>query len=334
MFVEREVFKTAHFCDHPVEDIIERVSVQPTDSAARGRPKVPGAFYPGWPLYVCSTRYIDKAQIFLRIKKWSSIIPEGRRHIDVSTVVPFQRPITLPMLKSPFLDGVTGPGMIGRPRRQPIPADSEEVEAEVAYSQPAISRRTSELQPERAPSAPSSQRQTPIPSQPQPSRPQTQRSSSSTWSQSQRPAPTFSSRTFASIVGGAQVLEQVAVREYLPSDTARLFEQDARHQVLWFSGPPVAQGAVAFPSQPGHSLEYLTWLSKRKRGESVELSNGKRFCRTVEPDASGGQDAEGEVDADGESEDTEEKEDLSLLWWAKGQSEEQVLGSLRAVIGE
>lgn len=324
-FVEHEVFRTAHFCDHPVEDIIERISVQPTDSAARGRPKVPGAFYPGWPLYVCSTRYIDKACIFMRIKKWSNIIPEGRRHIDVTTVIPYQRPIALPTTKSPFTQGVTGPGSIGRPRRQPMPGDAEEDEREAAYAQ-SSSARPQQQQPATpvqrqpapgTPGPPGSTSRTPV-------RPPVQQRTSS--GPVPRVAQNFSSRTFASIVGGSQVLEQAAVREYLPPDTAKLFEQDSRHQVLWFSGPPLAPGAVYIPSPPSHSLEYLSYLAKRKRGVSKsEARAGKRFCEVVKRE-------EGEEDAVGEMEGEDEEDDLSKAWWAQGLSKEQVLDSLKAVV--
>jgi chromatin structure-remodeling complex subunit RSC1/2 len=127
------------------------------------------------------------------------------------------------------------------------------------------------------------------------------------------------------VTGGAQVLEQVAVREYLPPETAKLFEQDARHQVLWFSGPPLPQGAVQIPAPPNHSLEYLAFLSKRKRGESKAAArppNAKRFK------ADGGTEKSEDGDAEGE----EEEEDLSAEWWTQGMTPEQVLASLKAVV--
>lgn len=49
MFYEGEVFKTGHFCDHPIEDVIERVSVQFYVKWIRGRSKAP-EYYPGWPV--------------------------------------------------------------------------------------------------------------------------------------------------------------------------------------------------------------------------------------------------------------------------------------------
>ena len=74
------------------------------------------------------------------------------------------------------------------------------------------------------------------------------------------PHPQKPVRTFASVMGGAQILEQVAVREFLPSDTAHLFEQDQRHQVLWFAGPPVALGAIKIPLLMRRRLAHIRSL--------------------------------------------------------------------------
>jgi len=371
MFTENEVFKTAHFCDHPVEDILERISVQPTESATLGRPRTP-AFYPGWPLYVCSMRYIDKACLFMRIKKWSNVLPEQLRGTDVTAVVPFERPITLPTVKSPFALGVKGPGSVGRPKRQPTQADDEEEEAAAAIIAPPVARRQSGPQPvdprSRAATTPSTPGAPPqqrhpypaAPTQPGPSRtPQAASAYGSPAPQHARPgvppanyrqpppqAPLYAVRTFAAVMGGAQVLEQVAVKEYLHTETARLFEQDARHQVLWFSGPPLAPGALKIPMAPNHSIEYLSFLSKRKNGTSVKDARpGKRFRTVVkDEDEDADMDAEGEEeDAEGEDDDDDGKDkdkeqddldgDLSRHWWAQGKSEEQVLADLAAIAG-
>lgn len=370
-FAESEVFKTAHFCDHPVEDILERVAVQPTDSAMRGRP-APPAFFPGWQLYVCNTRYIDKAALFMRIKKWSNIVPESQRHIDVTAVVPYERLINLPSTRSPFASGVKGPGGIGRPRRQPMPTDDEEEEAAIVYSLIAPPRRPSGPQPghpssrgsipsmpvtpqapvmaprhpypvqghAKSPAGPSrtpshgqqvayGQQQVRTPVQHQQQHQQHPQHQQQGW-RSGQPVPAQAHhpqqpvRTFASVMGGAQVLEQVAVREYLLPDTARLFEQDQRHQVLWFSGPPVAQGAIKIPTPQPHSLEYLTYVAKRKNGSSkADARPGKRFRSPKEEEAK-----EEKEEAAGED---ELAGDLTRHWWAEGQTEEQVLAGLKAI---
>jgi hypothetical protein len=56
----------------------------------------------------------------------------------------------------------------------------------------------------------------------------------------------------------------------------RLFERDVHGQVLWFSGPPLAPGTTVITPQAAHSLEYLDYLTKRKRGEELERQVFKR----------------------------------------------------------
>jgi chromatin structure-remodeling complex subunit RSC1/2 len=102
-------------------------------------------------------------------------------------------------------------------------------------------------------------------------------------------------------------------------NAARLFERDARNQVLWFSGPPLLPGQIKIPTQPTHSLEYLEYLTKRKAGTSTERDGprGKRFRIEREP-------IDNEVQ---EKDDTEDD-----LWWAQGMSSEQIEKSLMAVV--
>jgi chromatin structure-remodeling complex subunit RSC1/2 len=144
-------------------------------------------------------------------------------------------------------------------------------------------------------------------------------------------------------MGGPQTVDQVALREVLPTETgargyslkdrpwgtvltslAALFERDARGQVLWFSGPPLPQGTIPTPKRPAHSLEYLAYLSKRKMGEDTDVRSAKRLVRRG---------ATGEVEVNSEPE-WEESEDVDLgqVWWAEGQSAEQIAAGLKAVI--
>lgn len=315
MFVKNEVFKTPYFCDHPVEDILEHICIQPTHAASRGRPKAP-AFYPGRQLYVCGARYMNHPQLFIPVKKWANIVPESMRTVDAAAVVAYPHPITLPQVPSPFTLGVKGPGGIGMPRRNQLPMDDEEIEAQSLLARPPADPTTrgtaSPMPPQRVPTPQAGPSRTP--SAPQvPQRPQQ-------WQRQPVAAPAFPNRTFAAIMGGQQVLDQVAVKEYLPNDTARLFEQDARHQVLWFSGPPLPPGAVRVPVPPNHSMEYLVYLSKRKQGQDLDSARpGKRF-RTDPPPDSPHANGTGVLDGD-----------LSKLWWAQGQSEDEVLEGLTAV---
>lgn len=353
-FFENEVFKTVYFCDHPIEDVIEKIAIQPWENAARGRPNSQ-VWHPGFPLYVARSRFIDNAHFFMEVKHWSALQPEASgllRHFTANGV-PFKRQITLPIVKSPFTLGVKGPGSIGRPKRQAMPDDDEGMDMNVAYGRAPPPATRPEVRP-APPSARSSFGPGPSPQQaaqrlpqstPGPSRtpssqqvptaqaqatrtPQTQ--PSQRWQPPRSQAQAFPTRTFASVIGGAQILEQVAVREYLPSETANLFEQDGRHQVLWYSGPPLPQGAVQLPMPPNHSLEYLAFLSRRKRGASKAASRpiGSKRLRADGGTEQGDSDVEMEEDAEGEEED----EDLSAEWWTQGMSADQVLDSLKAVV--
>lgn len=83
------------------------------------------------------------------------------------------------------------------------------------------------------------------------------------------------------------------------------------------------------PAPPNHSLEYLTFLSKRKSGSSVVDARPGKLPRTAVKE-------EEDEDAEGEDEDADEDElsgDISRHWWAQGQTEEQLIDSLRAVAG-
>ncbi|KAK8850623.1 hypothetical protein IAR55_004542 [Kwoniella newhampshirensis] len=252
MFFEREVFKTGHFCDHPVEDILEKISVQFYVKYIRGRPR-PGEYYPGWPLF-----------------------------------------------KSPFLLGVAGPGFIGEPRKAPG-GGGEEEEDDEEEKQPKRRERvvrppppsaatvappTSMTGPSRVPTF------TPTPT-PAPPTPPVYRPNPPP------PVTAFPSRTVAAIMGGPQVMEQVAIKETLPLDT----------------GPPLAPGTISIPQPQAHSVEYLSYMTKRKLGDNSAPT--KRAKREV-PQSASLQDSQ--------------SEDFSKVWWAEGQSSEQIVAGLQALI--
>nr|XP_031862624.1 uncharacterized protein CI109_002122 [Kwoniella shandongensis]KAA5529696.1 hypothetical protein CI109_002122 [Kwoniella shandongensis] len=309
MFYEREVFKTGHFCDHPVEDILEKISVQFFVKYIRGRPR-PGEYYPGWPLYVCHSRFNDREYITVRIKNWNSCIPDDLRQTDFMSVIPFERIIDPPMVKSPFLLGVQGPGFVGEPRKAPGGGGEEDEEDEEERQQKRKERTV------RPPAPLPAASYAPPPTVPGPSR----LTAATPTPPIHRPAApqsvsAFPTRTIAAIMGGPQVMEQVAIKETLPPDTARLFERDSRGQVLWFSGPPLAPGTIPIPQQQAHSVEYLTYLTKRKRGD---LSPPTVRAKRVLPQ-------NGSVKEEGE-------EDLSQLWWAQGQNADQIATSLQAMM--
>ncbi|KAH8822762.1 hypothetical protein DL96DRAFT_1619137 [Flagelloscypha sp. PMI_526] len=102
-FYQNEVFKTSHFAEHPLEDLLEKIAVQFTARHVRGRPRAP-YWWPGFPLYVCDSRYNDREKVFVRIKNWASCIPEEvRKNPDWMPIYPFERAIYPVRLGSPFL---------------------------------------------------------------------------------------------------------------------------------------------------------------------------------------------------------------------------------------
>ena len=104
-----------HFADHPIEDLIEKVACQFTARHIRGRPRPP-YWYPGWPLYVCDSRYNDRERIFVKIKNWNSCVPEEvRKDPSYMPIYPFERPVFPRRFASPFVSGkpIKAPGGIG-----------------------------------------------------------------------------------------------------------------------------------------------------------------------------------------------------------------------------
>ncbi|WVO24563.1 uncharacterized protein IAS62_005931 [Cryptococcus decagattii] len=315
MFYEHEVFKTGQFCDHPVEDIMERISVQFYVKYIRGRPRE-GEFYPGWPVYYN----------IVRIKNWNSCIPEELRQTDFMSIIPFERVIEARMVPSPLSQGVQGPGFFGEPKKilggsaaQDDDDDDDEdkgrrrgrssvhsaAHTPAPQNQPRAQAPAAVYRASPAVAPPPQPQAAPV-VVPAPQLPITQPVLV------QQPI-----RTFAALMGGQQALDQVAHREMLPAETARLFPTDARGQVLWFSGPPLAPGAIQIPQQPVHSVEYLQYLTKRKRGEEWTPKKTKR--RSV-AGLIGTQNAEST------------DEDISDLWWAEGKSCEEVFDSLKDIV--
>ncbi|EJD04577.1 uncharacterized protein FOMMEDRAFT_167736 [Fomitiporia mediterranea MF3/22] len=297
-FWEGEVFKTGHFADHPLEDVIEKIAVQFTARHLRGRPRAP-FWWPGWPLYVCDSRYNDRERVFVRIKNWASCVPEEvRKKPDWMHIYEFERPVAPRRLGSPFLpqSNVKGrrggrlPGGIGdaveradgekiegggtgrkRPRKSgvisaaPGPGPSRIAQASISTTaqQGAHASYTQQM-----------------PSHTTYNAPQQAAAASTTATPAPRPAP--KDRGVITAAGGPSILPN-AFTAKLPAETARYFDRDPdTNEVLWFSGPPVD---VARPVTPRHSLEYLHFLAmKRKRemeGNTREESDDSKRSRTV-----------------------------------------------------
>ncbi|KAH9060710.1 hypothetical protein EDB87DRAFT_1613452 [Lactarius vividus] len=253
-FWENEVFKTSHFADHPVEDIIEGIACQFTARHIRGRPRPP-SWYLGWPLYVCDSRYNDRERIFVKIKNWNSCVPEEvRKSADFMPIYPFERMVFPRRFGSPFLKGsrVRGPGGIGESIDR---AEGERIEGggtgrkrtRKAGAPTDISGPSKGLYVGVGPaSVPGATPQAAVyPPQPASVQPRTE------------------DRSIVTAAGGAAVLGNNANMEKLSADTARHFDRDPEtNEVLWFAAPPLN---IARKPAPRHSLQYLHWLATKRK---------------------------------------------------------------------
>lgn len=140
----------------------------------------------------------------------------------------WERIIDPPTEKSPFLRGIRGPGFFAEPREGG--EEEEEDETPARRRQPEINKRqsTAAATPSR-PYAPTGQARysTPTYSQSTPSastyRPPPAQAPPSRPGATPQPAllPSTHGRTIAALMGGAQVVDQVAVREYLPIEVGK-----------------------------------------------------------------------------------------------------------------
>ena len=121
------------------------------------------------------------------------------------SVVPYDRQLEPHMVKSPFLRGINGPGFIGEPKSKPNEEEDE-------FDEP---KRPRVERPKRT---------NPTPPQPPITLPPIANSVAP------KPAPTaavyrapsapgHATRTIAAMMGGQQLMDQVAIRETLPQDT-------------------------------------------------------------------------------------------------------------------
>jgi len=89
------------------------IACQFTARHIRGRPRPP-VWYPGFPLYVCDSRYNDRDCVFVKIKNWNSCVPEEvRKSAEFMPIYPFEAPVFPRRYPSPFLTGGRGTGRLG-----------------------------------------------------------------------------------------------------------------------------------------------------------------------------------------------------------------------------
>ncbi|KAK7019739.1 hypothetical protein VNI00_017979 [Paramarasmius palmivorus] len=265
IFWEKEVFKTSHFAEHPVSDIIEKIACQFTARHIRGRPRAP-YWWPGFPLYVCDSRYNDRDRIFVRIKNWNSCIPEEvRKSEEFMPIYPFERTVYPSRLASPFLTMgklLKGPGGLVE-SSDPIDIETTDTSGKKtrrALGDPGHSKGLA----------------VPVATPATTSYPTTNygytQPTYNTVPQPYQQAPTPSSkptidRTVLTAAGGPAMGNNVHI-EKLPSDMTRHFDRDPEtNQVLWFASPPLN---VAPTPKPQHSLAYLHFLATKRKREQQE----------------------------------------------------------------
>ncbi|KAH9850627.1 hypothetical protein C2E23DRAFT_904961 [Lenzites betulinus] len=269
-FWEKEVFKTSHFADHPIEDIIEKIACQFTARHLRGRPRAP-FWHPGWPLYVCDARYNDRERVFVKIKNWNSCIPEEVRKTEAfMPIYPFERAVVPRALPSPFLGGalaVKGPGgIVDAPER--TEGERDRVEAAAAGSGSGTRKRpqrraAARAEAERMGGAKAAAQVLAAP-QPAVQYPAATAYAHMTPAHAQyaQAAAPQEDRSIYAAAGGAAALSNATVEE-LPAETARHFDRDPEtNEVLWFAAPPVD---IVHVPPPRHSLKYLAFLARKRK---------------------------------------------------------------------
>ncbi|KLO08183.1 hypothetical protein SCHPADRAFT_1001127 [Schizopora paradoxa] len=282
-FWENEIFKTGHFADHPLDDIIEKIACQFTARHIRGRPRPP-FWYPGWPLYVCDSRYNDRAREFVRIKNWNSCVPEEvRKSSEFMPIYPFERMVWPHRFPSPFLTGklnknVKYPGRIdegadkgnGDQRAEGSRKRSRKPGAlgpPTPYRAAGVTRPDDMTRGQYAATGPVAGAS----ASQQAAYSYVQQYAAHAQTQAQIQARRAEDRSIITAAGGMAALGNGAHVEKLPPETARYFDRDPdTNEVLWFSGPPVD---IAKPATPHYSLEYLHFLAMKKKAEMLGASD-------------------------------------------------------------
>ncbi|PPQ63542.1 hypothetical protein CVT24_004772 [Panaeolus cyanescens] len=270
-FWEGEIFKTSHFAEHPLEDIIEKIACQFTARHIRGRPRPP-YWYVGFPLYVCDSRYNDRERSFVTIKNWNSCIPEEvRQKAEYMPIFPFEKTVYPVLHPSPFISKVPGKPPIKGPGG--LKNDPPETAGDGDTSK---KQRKHENGPTRgaAPGTPSYYNHT-VYAQPVTAGYGYQQQA--VYNPAVQPftaRPSGPDRSIVSAAGGLAVIGGAGQVEKLPPETAKLFDRDPEtNQVLWFSAPPMN---VARPRGAQYSLTYLHFLAqKRKRQEASDSNSVK-----------------------------------------------------------
>ncbi|KAG8220643.1 hypothetical protein J3R82DRAFT_2911 [Butyriboletus roseoflavus] len=271
-FMDKEVFKTSLFADHPVEDVLEKIAVQFTARHIRGRPRSP-FWYPGWPLYVCHSRYNERERVFVKIKNWASCIPEEvRKKDEFMPIYGFERMVYPAKVPSPFVSAtgvVKGPGGIGEPLEK---AEGEKNEGGGTGRKRARRNQgtgteagSSTALTKMAMTALQMPMQTPGPAHAQVPKAYAAPAAGGSGSGDTKDR---------SMLTAAGTLTVAPIVDKLSPETTVYFDRSPEtNEVLWFAAPPLH---VARAPVVKHSLKYLTYLAgKRKESEGDGDGDGE-----------------------------------------------------------
>ncbi|KAI6113785.1 hypothetical protein EDD16DRAFT_1483863 [Pisolithus croceorrhizus] len=273
LFMEKEVFKTSHFADHPVEDVIEKIACQFTARHIRGRPRPP-FWYPGWPLYVCHSRYNDRERLFVKIKNWSSCIPEEvRKKEEFMPIYASERLVYPPKVGSPFVgkNAVKGPGGIGDPVEK---AEGEKIEGGGTGRKRTKRNNTATVEGSSSSTAAIAATSSSValtkPAAVPPYYSQTQQQVAQT-QKTQGTAATGADAKDRTMLTAAGNLSVPPVVDKLPPETTKYFDRSPEtNEVLWFGAPPLN---VVRPPAVKHSLTYLHFLARKRKEMDKSESN-------------------------------------------------------------
>ncbi|KAF8548751.1 hypothetical protein OG21DRAFT_1422510 [Imleria badia] len=272
-FMDKEVCKTSLFADHPIEDVLEKIAVQFTARHIRGRPRPP-FWYPGWPLYVCHSRYNERERVFVKIKNWASCIPEEvRKKDEFMPIYGFERVVYPGKVPSPFVGGgaVKGPGGIGEPLEK---AEGEKMEGggtgrKRTRRNPGAGAGTGEMVAKTgtAPTLPGLV----LPAQ---------------VAKGYGATGGSGDTKDRSMVTAAGTLSVPPIVDKLPAETTVYFDRSPEtNEVLWFAAPPLH---VARAPVVTHSLKYLAYLAgKRKEAEGGSAGGNAAHVEESEDNGKG-----------------------------------------------
>ncbi|KAL4064792.1 hypothetical protein V8B97DRAFT_1987062 [Scleroderma yunnanense] len=298
LFMEKEVFKTSHFADHPVEDVIEKIACQFTARHIRGRPRPP-YWYPGFPLYVCHSRYNDRERVFVKIKNWSSCIPEEvRKKDEFMPIYAFERLVYPPKVPSPFVSkgAVKGPGGVGEPIER---AEGEKIEgggtgrkrgrrnnnatAAVAEGTTSTAATPTVTKPGATSSA--------IPPHYQQQQPQKLPATTAA-----NTSPDTKDRSMLTAAGNLSIPPIV---DKLPSETTKYFDRSPdTNEVLWFAAPPM--NVARPPAAPKHSMAYLHYLARKRKEREMSDGDGDGDAAGMDEDEGVGVGVDADMDSGAE----------------------------------